>query len=88
MFRLVLFRNMSTSTGVSPPKRRRPRNIVATKQLRMRVDVFDMWMDKKASIVFFEKTHSEFAEYLLQKVGNEGHRNAAKSKHKRAMYRG
>ena len=57
---------MSASTGALPPKRGRSRNIVATKQLRMRVDVFDIvWMDKIASIGYSDKTPSEFAAYSL-----------------------
>ena len=58
---------MEDNSGVavaSPPKRGRPS--VKTAHIRLRMDVFKDWNMKKERMGYSNKTHSEFAEILLQ----------------------
>ena len=52
-------------SGVSPPKRGRPRNEVGITRIKLKKDVFETWLLRKDSLGFSKKTHSEFAMYLL-----------------------
>ena len=52
-------------SGVSPPKRGRPKNEVGIARIKLRKDVFETWVGRKNSLGFATKTHSEFAMYLL-----------------------
>lgn len=53
------------SGKASPPKRGRPSSGMQTTRIRLRKDTFNSWIVKKNLFGFSEKTHSEFAEYLL-----------------------
>ena len=59
---------MSTiETGPAPKRGRPPKydTISETKRIRLRTEVYDRWNEKKRSIEHCHKTHSEFAEFLL-----------------------
>jgi hypothetical protein len=60
-------------SGVSPPKRGRPRNEVGITRIKLKKDVFEMWLSRKDSLGFSKKTHSEFAMYLLLNFCEEEH---------------
>ena len=47
------------------PKRGRPSHGIQTTRIRLRMDTFNGWLEKKDLCGFSEKTHSEFADYLL-----------------------
>ena len=47
------------------PKRGRPSYGIQTTRIRLQTDTFNGWLMKKDLFGFSEKTHSEFAEYLL-----------------------
>ena len=61
---------MEASTSDYRPKRGRPKLEVPVQRIGLRMDVYDEWLAKKDSVGFYEKTHSEFAEYLL-KISDE-----------------
>ena len=52
-------------SGVSPPKRGRPKNEVGITRIKLKKDVFETWVCRKNSLCFATKTHSEFAMHLL-----------------------
>ena len=54
----------SDAPGASAPKRGRPS--VKTAHIRLRMEVFQEWNTKKEQMGYSNKTHSEFAEILLQ----------------------
>ena len=54
------------SNKALPPKRGRPSSGIQTMQIRLRMDTFNSWIIKKNLFGFCEKTHGEFAEYLLR----------------------
>lgn len=55
----------------SPPKRGRPKRSTEIKRIRLDVNVFNEWIAKKDSTGFAEKSHSDFAKYLLNKVDEQ-----------------
>ena len=56
---------MFSSGAPLPPKRGRPKCNRVTTRIRLEKDVFDTWMAIKDRHGFIEKSHSEFAKYLL-----------------------
>lgn len=56
---------MSTSDDPKPPKRGRPKSNRVTTRIRLEKVVFDDWQTRKDCLGFGDKSHSEFAEYLL-----------------------
>ena len=57
--------------GASPAKRGRPKINKGIVRIRLREDIYDMWITRKDSLGFSVKTHSEFAEYLMLHVCEE-----------------
>ena len=60
---------MEESDDASLPKRGRPS--VKTAHIRLRIEVFQEWTKKKEDMGYSNKTHSEFAEMLLQYCDQE-----------------
>ena len=60
---------MEESDHASLPKRGRPS--VKTVHIRLRIEVFQKWTKKKEDMGYSNKTHSEFAEMLLQYCDQE-----------------
>ena len=59
---------MDESDGASLPKRGRPSVYGGkTTRIRLATDVFHQWNIRKDEMGYSNKTHSEFAEILLQK---------------------
>jgi hypothetical protein len=56
---------MSAFTGASPPKLGRPRDDVGIVRIKMKKDVYEMWIARKNSVGFSTKSHSDFARHLL-----------------------
>ena len=59
-------------SGVSPPKRARPKNEVGIVRIKLRKDVFETWECRKNSLGFATKTHCEFAMHLLLNFCQKG----------------
>ena len=51
------------------PKRGRPRIDGGTQRISLRMDVFKKWLIEKDLAGMADKTHNEFASYLLETVG-------------------
>jgi hypothetical protein len=63
--------DMSASTskaGPSLPKHGRPRNEEGITRIKLRKDVYQIWLARKDSLGFSTKTHSEFAMHLLLNI--------------------
>ncbi len=56
---------MTTGASPSAPKRGRPKQGFDTKRITLKDSVFHEWTAKKSILGFGDKTHSDFAEYLL-----------------------
>ena len=54
-----------SSAGVSAPKRGRPRDDIGFVRIKLKRDVYDIWNSRKESVELSNKTHSDFARYLL-----------------------
>lgn len=57
--------DMSTSASGSAPKRGRPSHDAEAKRIRLKPEVFDLWMQKKENLGYLDKSHCQFAEFLL-----------------------
>ena len=51
------------------PKHGRPRIIVGMQIISLQMDVFNKWLVEKDVAGMADKTHNEFASYLLEAVG-------------------
>ena len=61
----------SGSSAPSAPKRGRPKRGFETRRISLKESVFDYWNAKKGIFGYSNKTHSEFAEYLLEAVDDQ-----------------
>ena len=69
---LALIEIMATGSSTpSAPKRGRPKRGFETKRISLKESVFDYWNAKKDILGYGDKTHSEFAEYLLEAVDDQ-----------------
>ena len=63
----------------SPAKRGRPKRSTETKRIRLEVNVFNEWMAKKDSLGFAEKSHGDFAKYLMNTLDARNERGSTSS---------
>ena len=58
---------LSDTTGPAPKSGRQSSKtcVIETKRIRLKPEVFSRWVTKKESLGYFDKTNSQFAEFLL-----------------------
>ena len=54
-----------SSAGISAPKRGRPRDDIGLVCIKLKRDVYNIWNSRKELVGLSNKTHSDFARYLL-----------------------
>ena len=63
----------------NPPKRGRPKRSTEVKRIWLELNVFNEWMAKKDSLGFAAKSHSDFAEYLMNALDAQSETGSAAS---------
>lgn len=70
------FENFLQFEMASLPKRGRPRLDVQMHRIGIRMDVYNEWLRQKDLTGMADQTHSEFASYLLQILGEAKRQNS------------